>query len=333
MNQIPMKSASTGISVKYYGQKKGMVMIMNVNLNLYHIFYTVAKTGNISLAAKELYISQPAVSKSVSRLEEILDTTLLKRSSRGVTLTAEGTLLAGQLETAFASISYGEEQLRKINELGIGQITIGVSTTLCKYVLLPYLKNFIHKNPHIRVSIACQPTIETIHSLQKGTIDIGLIGESSGIGDLDFLPVMEVQDEFVTTKRYLQNLATRFGEKKEHLYESNNEMIWNEGTFLMLHEENISRRYIDSYLQKEQIVLSQFIEISTMDLIIEFAKIDMGIACVIGNFVENELAKQTLIKLPLASPIPPRKIGFAWKCQTNPTVSVQKFRDIISSLQ
>lgn len=307
--------------------------MMNGNLNLYHIFYVVAKTGNISFAAKELYISQPAVSKSVSKLEEILDTTLLKRSSRGVTLTAEGALLAGQLETAFTSISYGEEQLRKINELGIGQITIGVSATLCKYVLLPYLKRFICENPHIRVSIACQPTIETIHSLQKGKIDIALIGESSDIGDLDFISVMEVQDEFVTTRRYLQNLATRSGEKIERLYENNNEMIWNESTFLMLHEENISRKYIDSYLHKEQIVLSQLMEISTMDLMIEFAKIDMGIACVIGNFVENELAERTLIKLPLASPIPPRKIGFAWKKQTNPTASVQRFRDVIASLQ
>lgn len=306
---------------------------MNANLNLYHIFHTVAQTGNISLAAKELYISQPAVSKSISRLEDMLGTILLKRSSRGVTLTAEGALLAEQLKNAFASISYGEEQLRKINELGIGQITIGVSTTLCKYVLLPYLKRFIQKNPHIRVSIACQPTIETIRSLQKGTIDIGLIGESSGIGDLDFVPVMEVQDEFVTTKRYLQNLATRLDEETKRLYHNNNELLWKEGTFLMLHEENISRRYIDAYLQKEQIALSQLIEISTMDLIIEFAKIDMGIACVIGNFVENELARQSLIKLPLETPIASRKIGFSWKVHENPTVSVQKFLDTVAFLQ
>lgn len=306
---------------------------MNASLNLYHIFHTVAKTGNISLAAKELYISQPAVSKSVSRLEETLGTILLKRSSRGVTLTAEGALLAEQLENAFVSISYGEEQLRKINELGIGQITIGVSTTLCKYVLLPYLKAFIQENPHIRVSIACQPTIDTIHSLQKGTIDIGLIGESADIGGLDFLPVMEVQDEFVTTKRYLQNLATRLGVKTEHLYHNNNELLWKEGTFLMLHEENISRRYIDAYLQKEEISLSQLIEISTMDLIIEFAKIDMGIACVIRSFVENELIEGNLIKMPLEAPIAQRKIGFSWKSHENPTVSVQKFLDTIVFLQ
>lgn len=308
-------------------------MNTNIPLNLYHIFYTAAKARNISVAAKELYISQPAVSKSISKLESLLDTTLLHRSSRGVSLTTEGALLLKQLDTAFASISYGEEQLRKINELGIGQITIGTSTTLCKYVLLPYLKRFIQENPHIRVSIACQPTAETIRSLQDGRIDIGLVGESRDMKVLDFLPVMEIQDEFVTTKRYLQNLSTRIDKTSDSLYENNNESIWKEGTFLMLHEENISRRYIDAYLQKEEIILSQLLEISSMDLLIEFTKIDMGIACVISNFIEKELQEQTLIKLPLRTPIPARRIGFTWKKEANPTVSVQRFKEIIAFQQ
>lgn len=302
---------------------------MEGSLNLYHIFHTVAQTGNISLAAKELYISQPAVSKSISRLEELLNTTLFYRSSRGVLLTAEGALLAEQLQKAFDSISYGEEQLRKINELGIGQITIGVSTTLCKYVLLPYLKRFTQENPHIRVSIACQPTMETVRNLQNGSIDIGLIGDVPDKKELIFQPVMEIQDEFITTERYLQNLSTRLGVEQKQLFEQNNTLLWKNGTFLMLNGENISRRYIDAYLMEEKIDLSQSIEISTMDLLIEFARIDMGIACVIGNFIEKEFDGRALTKLPLAVPIPKRKIGFAWKKQTVSAVSVQKFQNFL----
>lgn len=304
---------------------------MEANLNLYYIFYMTAKVSNISLAAKELYISQPAVSKSVSKLEEMLDTTLFYRSSRGVSLTTEGRLLYEQLEKAFSSISYGEEQIRKINKLGIGQITIGVSTTLCKYVLLPYLQKFIQDNPHIKVSIACQPTAETIRNLQNGSIDIGLIGESPNMKELDFYPVMEIQDVFVTTRRYLMNLSARLETQSDRLYEHNNALIWSEGTFLMLHEENISRQYIDAYLKQEQIVLSQFLEISTMDLLIEFAKIDMGIACVIENFIEKELTDDLLIKLPLTTQIPKRNIGFALKKQINPTVPIQKFQAMLTA--
>ncbi len=298
---------------------------MEGTLNLYHIFYTAAQTGNISLAAKELYISQPAVSKSISRLEELLHTTLFYRSSRGVSLTAEGAMLAEHLRKAFDSIAYGEEQLRKINELGIGQITIGVSTTLCKYVLLPYLKRFTQENPHIRVSIACQPTMDTVRDLQRGSIDIGLIGDVPDKKELFFQPVMEIQDEFVTTGRYLKNLSTRLGTTQEMLYENNLSLIWNNGTFMLLNEENISRRYIDSYLADEKIEISQSIEISTMDLLIEFARIDMGIACVIGNFVKKELDDNLLIKLPLAAPVPKRKIGFAGKIQPDCPAAVRKF--------
>ena len=106
---------------------------MENNLNLYHIFYTVAKNKNISLAAKELYISQPAISKAISKLESNLETTLFIRSSRGVTLTEEGSILFEQVRNAFASINSGEEQLRKIARLGVSHLSIGVSITLCKY--------------------------------------------------------------------------------------------------------------------------------------------------------------------------------------------------------
>ncbi len=302
------------------------------NLNLYHIFYQTAKAGNISLAAKQLYVSQPAVSKSIAKLEDSLGTTLFYRSSRGVKLTPEGTLLMEQLTHAFTAISYGEEQLRKIHDLGISQITIGVSATLCKYVLLPYLQQYIHDNPHIKISISCQSTTETINGLSDGSLDIGLIGETNGLHELSFMPVMEVQDRFVTTERYLNNLCVRLGISVPELYAyyeaPADSRIWQDAAFLMLNRENISRRYIDSCLQQSQIQLTQIIETSTMDLLIEFAKIDMGIACVIENFVHKELDERSLISLPLPLSIPPRKIGVAWKNHTNP---VNQFISAITS--
>nr|MDE7132330.1 LysR family transcriptional regulator [Lachnospiraceae bacterium] len=99
-------------------------------------------------------------------------------------------------------------------------------------------------------------------------------------------------------------------------------------TFLMLNRENISRSYIDSCLQQSQIQLSQILETSTMDLLIEFAKIDMGIACVIENFVVKELTEHSLIRLPLPIDIPSRKIGLAWKNRTSP---VDQFISAITS--
>lgn len=152
---------------------------MEQNLTLYHIFNAVAEAGNISRAAKELYISQPAISKSISKLEQSLDTKLFNRSSRGVTLTDSGKLLYEHTSAAFHQLEKGEDRLRHSRQLGIGRLRIGASTTLCKYVLLPCLKEFTERYPHIRISIQCQSTFQTMALLQNHKVDIGLIGRPS----------------------------------------------------------------------------------------------------------------------------------------------------------
>ena len=126
---------------------------MDQNLSLYKVFYTVANTGNISKAAAELFIS---------------------RNSRGVQLTEEGEILYDYVQKAFYSLQLGEAQLKKINELGVGHLRIGVSTTLCKYVLLDYLKEFTIAHPHIRMTIECQSTNHTLQLLRENKIDLGL---------------------------------------------------------------------------------------------------------------------------------------------------------------
>mgnify|MGYP000679856179 CR=1 FL=1 len=150
---------------------------MQDNLSLYHIFYTVARTGSISHSSRELYISQPAISKSIQKLEDNLNTTLFKRSSRGVTLTADGEILFQHTRDAFETLEEGEEILARHHALGVDQLRIGVSTTLCKYILLPHLQRFIKAYPHVKISISCQSTYQTLTLLEENKIDIGLVGE------------------------------------------------------------------------------------------------------------------------------------------------------------
>lgn len=294
------------------------------NLNLYHIFYTVAGCGNISSAAKELFISQPAISKAVSRLEGNLNVKLFTRNSRGVRLTLEGELLYKQLDAAFRAIRQGEENLKRNGELGVGELSIGVSTTLCKYVLLPYLQEFIKENPYIKISISCRSTYETIAALEDGTLDIGLIGEAERMNHLQFYPVQEINDIFVTTEKYLELLKEKLHIQGSVKSRDMNRLL-SHSTLLLLDKNNITRQYIDKYMILQNITPEQQLEITTMDLLIEFAKIGLGAACVISNFVEKELQDGTLIRLPMPEPIPARKIGFACKKQANPTVPMSKF--------
>lgn len=303
---------------------------MENNLNLYYVFYTVAKHQNISLAAKELFISQPAVSKAISKLEENLDTALFLRSSKGVRLTYEGEILYKQTEHAFLAIKSGEEQLTRRKELGMGQLSIGVSNTLCKYVLLPYLEKFIKAYPHIRISIECQSSFHTIEALRNGTVDIGLIGEPlMKSPDIAFYPVTDIQDGFVTTKSYMENLQKRVPlEKSNHTEE-----LLSHAALMMLDKENLTRQYIDSCLKNYGMTNIQMIEVSSMDLLIDFVKIDLGIACVIEEFVKKELENGTLIRFPIPFPIAKRKIGFACLKQTNPSISMNEFMQFFQKEQ
>ena len=289
---------------------------MNQNLSSYRIFYTVANTGNISKAAKELYISQPAISKSIQKLEESVGCKLFSRSSRGVVLTDDGKLLYEHVSEAFETLTMGEEKLKRSIELGVGHLKIGVSSTLCKYLLLPYLKEFIRQNPHISISISCQSTNDTLKLLEDNKIDIGLIGKPENLKNIHFDFLEEIEDIFVAAKDYLRNLKAR-GIQKDHILQSS--------TLMLLDKNNMTRQYIDDYLQENQIIIKDSIDISDMDLLIDFARIGVGVACVIKNFVREDLENGTLVEIPLGFPIHKREVGFAYKTTTKPSKSLAEF--------
>ena len=289
---------------------------MNQNLSSYRIFYTVANTGNISKAAKELYISQPAISKSIQKLEESVGCKLFSRSSRGVVLTDEGKLLYEHVSEAFETLTMGEEKLKRSIELGVGHLKIGVSSTLCKYLLLPYLKEFIRQNPHISISISCQSTNDTLKLLEDNKIDIGLIGKPENLKNIHFDFLEEIEDIFVAAKDYLRNLKAR-GIQKDHILQSS--------TLMLLDKNNMTRQYVDDYLQENQIIIKDSIDISDMDLLIDFARIGVGVACVIKNFVREDLENGTLMEIPLGFPIHKREVGFAYKTTTKPSKSLAEF--------
>lgn len=295
---------------------------MEQNLSSYRIFYAVAEKGNISKAAKELYISQPAISKSIQKLEDNLGVRLFDRSSRGVTLTPEGELLYTHVKSAFETLTLGEDRLRRSIALGIGNLTIGASSTLCKYVLLPYLKEFIKQYPHINISIACHSTNHTLKLLEEDKLDIGLIGRPENMKNIEFCPLREIEDIFVATRDYLRNLQVR-GVDRQHMLQSS--------TLLLLDRENITRQYIDSYFQEHHILLNDIIEVSNMDLLIEMTLVSLGIGCVIRDFVKTELQVGALLEIPLKHPLPKREIGFAYHKNAKISRSLEHFIDFYTN--
>lgn len=277
---------------------------MDQNLSQYRIFYAVARAGNISRAAKELYISQPAISKSISKLEDSLNTVLFTRNSRGVQLTDEGQVLFEHTRDAFEELAKGEQELKRIREFNMGHIRIGVSNTLCRFIMVKYLKGFIEQYPHIKITIESQPTTQTLSMLDQQRIDIGLVVEQKSAKNMDFIPVMDIEDIFVATPSYLENLRLREGADTD---------VFQSGNLMLLDKSNITRHYIDDYMAVNEIVANNLLEVTTMDLLIEFARIGLGIGCVIKEFVKEDLDSGRLLQLKLDTPIHKRTVGFLWQ--------------------
>lgn len=288
---------------------------MEQNLSLYSVFHTVAEKGNISRAAKSLFISQPAISKSIQKLEENLGVTLFKRTSRGVSLTPEGQLLYRHTSEAFSALKTGEELLARRQALGIAQLRIGVSTTLCKYILMPRLQRFIQANPHTKLSIFCQSTYQTLTLLEENKIDLGLVGQPSPQKGFYFQPVQKIQDIFAAAPSYLEHLKLQ----------SDVQDFYHTATFMMLDEENITRQYVNQAFLEQGLELSNVLEVSTMDLLIEFARIGLGAACVVREFVQEELSSGQLVELPLELTFAPRQIGFVCRKEDQKNPVVQTF--------
>lgn len=289
-------------------------MISESNLNRYRLFCAVAECESISRAAELNYISQPAISKAITKMEESLGTVLFVRNHRGVTLTDEGKILYEQLKAAFDIIKAGEEKLQHINELGIGKLNLGASSILCKFMLLPYLKDFIEENPHIKITIECQSSSRIHKLLLDGRIDIALMVKPENMSDITFYSLGEIEDIFVSTKSYIDNLQIR-GEAN----------IFEKANIMLLDGENLSRMHVDRYFNENKITPEHVLEVSGMDMLIEFAKIGLGVACVIKNFVNNELEKGELVEIPLSVPINKREVGLAFVKSSKLTSSMEKF--------
>ncbi len=193
-----------------------------------------------------------------------------------------------------------------MNAMDIGNLHIGVSNTLCRFILIPYLKAFIEKYPHIKIIITCQSSNQTLEMMESGKIDIGLIAHPGTIRNIDFYSLGTIQDIFVASPSYLRHLELHSDDLN-----SGRDLL-EKGTLMLLDKHNMTRQYIDDYMTANHLPMNNTIEGTTMELLIEFARIGLGVGCVIKEFVTDELADGRLQEIPLDIPIHRREIGFTY---------------------
>lgn len=288
---------------------------MDVNLELYRVFYHAAREGSISGAAQRLFISQPAASQSIRLLEQRLGGVLFFRTSKGISLTTEGEALFKYIEPAINFIASGEKKFSELRNLMAGEINIGASDMTCKYYLLPYLEEFHRSFPGVRLHITNGATPETISLLKKGSIDFGVI--SLPIEEDENLLVnecMEIQDCFIAGDKYKKLLGRELTIQELCSY-----------PVLLLEKSTSTRKYIDDFARKHGCDLTAEIELATSDLLVQFAKRDLGISGVVRNFAEEELEKGTLFEIRLKEKIPPRSIALVRLKNVYPSAAAERF--------
>ena len=177
--------------------------MMDINYELYKVFYHVANTLSFSEASKQLFISQSAVSQSVKTLEKKLNHTLFIRSTKKVFLTPEGETLLQHVEPAMRMLSEGESLLLQENSL-MGQLRIGASDTICRYYLIPYLKEFHRKYPNVHIKVTNQTSIACAKLLESGQVDFAITNyPNSGLSNTQNVRIIhEFHDVFAANDEY-----------------------------------------------------------------------------------------------------------------------------------
>lgn len=266
------------------------------NLEYYKVFYYVAKYGNLTLAAAELSISQPAVSQSVKLLEQEVGTKLFIRASKGVRLTAEGEALFRYVAKGYEQIELGEKKLAQMLNLELGELHIGASDMTLRFYLLPYLEQFHEKYPNIKVIVTNAPTPETLRYLQEGKIDFGVVStpfeETAGI---KAVKVREIEDIFVAGRKFIQ-----YKNKMLDLQELEKLPL------ISLEKKTSTRSYMDSFLEKNGVVMNPEFELATSDMIVQFTLRNLGVGCIVKDFAEEELESGRLFELRFNKIIPKR---------------------------
>jgi len=241
---------------------------MDINYELYKVFYHVATTLSFSEASKQLFISQSAVSQSIKSLEKKLEQVLFTRSTKRVQLTPEGEILLRHIEPAMNLIRRGESQIMEASSTG-GQIRIGASDTICRYFLVPYLERFHREFPHIHIKVTNATSVGCVSLLESGQVDIIVTNSpNSHLGTKNHIKqILTFHDVFIANQDFaeLKNRIVSFQELLEF-------------PLLMLDRESTTSAFLHNLFQQHQLDLVPEIELSSNDLLIDLARIGLGIA-------------------------------------------------------
>ena len=286
---------------------------MDINYELYKVFYHVASTLSFSEASKQLFISQSAVSQSIKTLERKLDQTLFIRSTKHVQLTPEGEILLRHIEPAMHFIRRGEAQLLDAASTG-GQIRIGASDTICRYFLVPYLERFHRDFPTAHIKVINQTSIKCVELLESGQVDLIVANYPNAyLSNVSSIhKIREFKDVFVAGSSFKQLKGQVLTYEQLSKY-----------PILMLYKKSTTSEFLHRMFQQHHLDLVPEIELTSNDLLIDLARIGLGIAFVPDFCVTESMDDMFIVQTE--EELPTRELVIAYNEQIPLTKASEEF--------
>ena len=274
--------------------------MIDINYELYKVFYHVASTLNFSEASKQLFISQSAVSQSIKTLERKLDQTLFIRSTKKVQLTPEGEILMRHIEPAMNLIQKGEAQLLEAASTG-GQIRIGASDTICRYFLIPYLERFHKSFPNAHIKVINQTSVKCTELLKNGLVDLIVVNYPNNyLGNpSSVIRIKRFRDVFVASDTYSELKGKKLSFRQLLKY-----------PILMLDKNSTTNEFLHRLFQQHQLDLVPEIELTSNDLLIDLARIGLGIAFIPDYCISDKT--EGIYVLETKEDLPERELVIAY---------------------
>ncbi|MBE5754886.1 MAG: LysR family transcriptional regulator [Clostridiales bacterium] len=293
-----------------------------VNLELYRVFYTVAKCGSLTKAAEELYISQPAVSQAIKQLEIQLGGKLFNRTHKGMELSdTGGKQIYPIVEKALKLFDEAENKYSELKDTATGIVRICASDTVATHFLLPYIKEYHEKYPDVNLILQNGTSSETIELLKNNKGDIGFVNLPIDDSEINLSnTVMQLHDTFVASEKFSELFGEVVDLKRLQDY-----------PLLMLELSTATRQAIVGFAHSQGIHLHPEIELGSLELMTELAKNGIGIACIPREFVRHELKEGSLKEIKTNPALPSRAIGLALPKDANLIFAVKEFVKLLNN--
>ena len=272
-----------------------------VNLDLYKVFYTVAKCGSLTKAAEKLYISQPAVSQAIKQLEIQLGVSLFNRTHRGMELSAQGgEVIFKKIEEGLKLFEDAEDMINQRKNSATGEIRVGASDTIFEYFLADKIVEFHEKYPGVKINLISDITPNTVTDVKLGKCDVGFV--NLPIEQDDELKLygncMQLNDIFIASEKFpeLKEKTSSFEELKEY-------------PLIVLEKKTAARQALDRYLQTIGILLEPSIEVGSWDLMKRLVESGMGVGVIPREYVQDKIQSGGLFEVKTEPCLPTRSVG------------------------